>query len=401
MKQPSLYENARMTLEDSIQQTALSIQIYAENHNHWAISFSGGKDSSATLAVVLYLIESGQVKRPQSLTVIYADTGLELPPLHHTAMQILTEVQRRGYGTRIVRPKMDRRFFVYMFGRGVPPPSNWFRWCTGGLKIEPMMSALREQRDAIGEKFLSMIGVRLGESAVRDARIAIACGKDAECGQGYYQEATPESVADVMAPIIHWRVCHVWDLLQGFGPAHGLPTEPIARIYGMGTEAEETTSRTGCVQCPMPTRDTTLTRILKLPEWAYLAPLTRLRPLYDELRKPARRLRKTNPEYNADGGLVSNLNRLGPMLMEARLWGLEQVLEIQRDVNHQAILQHRPLIELINGHEEARIRELISLNTWPDKWTGEEESGSTPYDRIVGEGCTQPLLPAMDASLHE
>ena len=392
MKQPSLYENIRMTLDESIAQTALSIQVYAENHKHWVIAYSGGKDSSATLAVVLYLIETGQVKRPESLTVMYADTGLELLPLHHTAMQILAEVKRRGYAARIVRPRMDKRFFVYMFGRGVPPPSNWFRWCTGALKIEPMMTALKEQRGAIGEKFLSMIGVRLGESAVRDARIAIACGKGAECGQGYYQEATPGEVADVMAPIVHWRVCHVWDFLQGFGPDHGLPTAPIARIYGHGTEYEEENARTGCLQCPMPTRDTTLARVLKLAEWEYLSPLARLRPLYDELRKPYRRLRKTNMEYNADGEPVTNLHRLGPMTMETRLWGLEQVLEIQRDVNDQAILQGRPTVELINGAEEARIKELIGLNTWPEKWTGEELTGADEYDAILGEGVVQPLL---------
>lgn len=390
--QPSLFEGARLTLEEAIAQTALSIQVYAENHRHWSISFSGGKDSSATLAVVIHLIESGQVRRPESLTVLYADTGLELLPLQHTAMQILEKVQHMGYKAKIVRPKLDKRFFVYMFGRGVPPPSNWFRWCTGALKIEPMVAALREQREVIGEKFLSMIGVRLGESAARDARIAIACGKDAECGQGFYQEATPDSVADVMAPIIHWRVCHVWDFLQGFGPDHGLPTAPIARIYGQGTEMEEAAARTGCMECPMPSKDTTLLRVLKLPEWAYLAPLTRLRPLYEELKKPAGRLRKTQPEYNADGKLVSNPHRLGPMLMDTRLWGLEQVLEIQRDVNAEAILHGRPTIWLINGEEEKRIRELIALNTWPEKWSGEEEAGDAPFDFVLGEGCVQPLL---------
>lgn len=87
MKQPSLYENIRMTLDESIAQTALSIQVYAENHKHWVIAYSGGKDSSATLAVVLYLIETGQVKRPESLTVMYADTGLELLPLPNPPRQ--------------------------------------------------------------------------------------------------------------------------------------------------------------------------------------------------------------------------------------------------------------------------------------------------------------------------
>lgn len=390
--QPSLFEGSRLTLQDAIDYTIMSIGVYAENHDHWAVAFSGGKDSSATLAIVTYLVEAGLVKKPKSLTVLYADTGLELPPLHNTAMDILSVIKSRGYRVMIVRPKLDMRFFVYMFGRGVPPPSATFRWCTGALKITPMMDALKQLRGEIGEKFLSMIGVRIGESAARDQRIAIACGKDAECGHGYYQEATPAAVADVMAPIIHWRACHVWDLLQGFGPDHGLPTVPIAKIYGQGTEWEEENSRTGCVECNVASRDIALQRVIHQPEWEYLKSLQRLKPLYAELRKPYRRLRKTEGERNANGKLTSNLHRLGPMTMDTRLWGLDQVLEIQRDVNNQAILQHRPTIELIDGAEEARIRELIELNTWPQKWDGLELTGDMPYERILADGITQPQL---------
>jgi DNA sulfur modification protein DndC len=390
--QESLFEGARMSLQDSIDYTVMSIMAYATTHRHWTIAFSGGKDSSATLAIILFLIESGQVPKPETLTVLYADTGLELLPLHHTAMQILAEVERRGYRVRIVRPKLDKRFFVYMFGRGVPPPSNVFRWCTGALKIEPMMIALKELRETTGEKFLSMIGVRIGESAARDQRIAIACGKDAECGQGYYQETTPASVADVMAPIVHWRVCHVWDLLEGFGPDHGLPTAPIASIYGQGTELEEAAARTGCTECNLASRDIALDRILRLPEWAYLTPLKRLKPLYAELKKPYRRLRKAQAERNVRGELVNNLHRLGPMLMETRRWGLGQVLEIQDEINSAAREQNRPWISLIAPDEHARILELIEANTWPDKWTGKEDSGDAMYDRVIAEGIVQPLL---------
>ncbi len=390
--QPSLFENDRLTLQDSIDYTILSIQVYAANHRHWAISFSGGKDSSATLAIILYLIETDQIPRPETLTVLYADTGLELLPLHHTAMQILAEVERRGYRVRIVRPKLDKRFFVYMFGRGVPPPSNVFRWCTGALKIEPMMTALKELRGETGEKFLSMIGVRLGESAVRDRRIAIACGKDAECGQGYYQETTPASVADVMAPIVHWRVCHVWDLLQGFGPDHGLPTGHIASIYGQGTDLEEAQARTGCTECNLASRDIALDRILRLPEWEYLKPLKRLKPLYAELKKPSRRLRKTEPEINAEGKLVFNLHRLGPMTMKTRLWGLGQVMNIQDEINQFAEILGRPKISLIDEREFDRILDLIRANTWPDKWNGDEKTGDMLYDRVITEGVIQPVI---------
>ena len=390
--QESLFEGTRMSLQDSIEYTVLSIMAYATEHRHWAVSFSGGKDSSATLAIIIYLIESGQIPKPETLTVLYADTGLELLPLYHTAMQILAEVERRGYRVRVVHPRMDKRFFVYMFGRGVPPPSNTFRWCTGALKIEPMMTALKELRGETGEKFLSIIGVRIGESAVRDQRIAIACGKDAECGQGYYQETTPASVADVMAPIIHWRVCHVWDLLQGFGPDHGLPTSPIARIYGQGTDLEEAAARTGCAQCNLASRDIALERILRIPEWAYLQPLKRLKPLYAELRKPERRLRKAEPERNAAGNLVNNLHRLGPMLMETRKWGMEKVLGIQSEINEVATRLGRPEISLISSDEKNRILELIESNTWPDKWTGEEAKGDMPFDWVLFDGSIQPLL---------
>lgn len=390
--QPSLFEGQRYTLQESMERTALAINAYATAHNHWVVAFSGGKDSSATLAAVLYLIETKQVQAPKSLTVLYADTGLELLPLHHTAMTILDEVRRRGYKTQVVRPRIDKRFFVYMFGRGVPPPTNWFRWCTGALKIEPMMDALKQQRDELGEKFLSMIGVRLGESAVRDARIAIACGKDAECGQGYYQEATPGAVADVMAPIVHWRVCHVWDFLQGFGPDHGLPTYPIARIYGQGDDQYEAATRTGCMQCPMPSVDTTLMRVLRLPEWAYLAPIAGLRPLYAELRKAYNRIRKTEPEYDAAGRLVTNQNRLGPLTMKARRYGLRRVLEIQDAVNNAALASGRPIVSLIDEEERGRIEQLIEANTWPEKWTGDEKTGDELYPVYLKSGEMQPVM---------
>jgi len=401
MKIPSLFEADRWSLQNNIDFTVMSIMAYATKYKHWSVAFSGGKDSSATLAIIIYLIEAGLIPKPETLTILYADTGLELLPLYHSAMQILTEVEKRGYRVRIVCPVMDKRFFVYMFGRGVPPPNNQFRWCTGSLKIAPMMKALKELREETGEKFLSMIGVRIGESAARDQRISIACGKDAECGQGYYQENTPASVADVMAPIIHWRVCHIWDLLQGFGPDHGLPTEDIASIYGQGTDLEDAASRTGCVECNLASRDTALERVLRLPEWEYLSPLKKLRPLYAELRRPFRRLRKTKPEYDSMGKLVNNLNRLGPMLMETRLWGMKQVLEIQEVINRAALELNRPEISLIDIEEQSRIRELIDADTWPDKWSGEEESGDALYNQVIAEGVTQPLLSLLVERNHE
>lgn len=391
-KQDSFFDDQRMTMQESIELTTQSLQAYCSTYDHWAIAYSGGKDSTATVTLVTHLIESGRIQKPQSLTVLYADTRQELPPLHIGAMEMLAALEKRGVKTQVVLPEMDDRFFVYMFGRGVPPPNNnTLRWCTPQIKVEPMVNALKALRDEYGQKFLMLTGVRIGESAARDQRIALSCGRNgAECGQGWFQETTPDSVADTLAPLLHWRVCHVWDWLMLFAPALGFPTSIVAEVYG-GEEASELNARTGCIGCPLATKDTALDYLLTLERWQYLRPLKRLRPLYDDLRKFKYRLQKDG-ERLKDGRLSSNPNRKGPLTMDARRMGLETVLKIQDDVNSFARLSGSPEISLINDEEKARIEELIALNTWPNGWDGSEPRGDVLISQTLGEGIIQPII---------
>ena len=382
MKQPTFFDSERRTLQDSLDLTAQSLNAYGENFDHWAIAFSGGKDSSALVAAVVFLIESGRVKAPKSLTVLMSDTRMELPPLFLTAMKILSELQSRGVKTTVVMPTMDDRFFVYMFGRGVPPPSNTFRWCTAQLKIEPMMIALKNLRDTYGKKFLMLTGVRIGESAVRDARISLSCGKNnSECGQGWFQEATPESVADTLAPLLHWRLCHVWDWLTIYQSEHKFSTSFIAAVYGQD-ENLETHARTGCVGCNLASRDFALEQIIERPQWKQYAPLMELRPLYAWLKRPENRLRKDGTETRKDGSLVANPCRMGPLTFAARQTGLARIKDIQC----------RAGVNLINAEEEARILELIVAGQWPRGWDGTEPIASMPFDNVNRDGSIQPIM---------
>lgn len=344
-RNPTLFDSQRMTLEEAIEMTAQSLRAYALRYQHWVVAFSGGKDSSAVVAVVFYLIISGRIPMPKSLTVLQSDTRMELPPLWESAVQIMQEVRTKGFVAQVVTPPMDDRFFVYMLGRGVPPPSNTFRWCTGKLKIDPMLAALKELRELRGEKFLMLTGVRVGESAARDARIAVSCGKNnTECGQGWFQEAT----------------------------------QRIAMVYGQDEDLE-THARTGCVGCNLTSQDFALNQIIARAQWKHYAPLLGLRPLYAELKKPGNRLRKDGSETRKDGSLVANPCRMGPITFAARMMGLAEVKRIQEAAG----------VDLINGPEESRILELIESRTWPRGWTGDEPLGSAPFENVFPDGSRQ------------
>lgn len=406
-KQSTFFDgSARMQMTESIALTIQSLQAYGPDHEHWAIAWSGGKDSSATLTLIVYLIESGKIRRPRSLTVFYADTRMELPPLAIAAQLIMVKLRELGIAVHVVTAPMDKRFFVYILGRGVPPPNNnTLRWCTRQIKVDPMAAALEQAIDALGGSALMITGVRQGESAVRDRRIEMSCGKDgAECGQGWYQQVLPQAKGlrgriATLAPLLHWRVCHVWDWLTFYAPDAeygGFPTTTIADAYG-GEEAEEINARTGCIGCPLASEERALETVLANPDWSYLAPLRKLKPIYRELREPRHRLKKAGLERLKDGAIAKNPQRMGPLTFEARLLALDQVLAVQRECNLAALALARPAIDILNAEEESRIRELIAAETWPDGWEGDEPTADTVMETVYQNGAVQPLLFGADA----
>lgn len=373
--QPTLFDGVRLQMSESIRLTTESLAAYGALHKHWAVAFSGGKDSTALVTLVMWMIESGKVPAPESLTVLYADTRLELLPLWLSARTILDELRDRGVDVRVVMAPIARRFLPYILGRGVPPSNNGtMRWCTRQIKVDPMRAELERLRGAHPD-VLMLTGVRLGESAVRDARINLSCSKgDGECGQGWYQRDATDRGHATLAPILHWRVCHVWEWLKHWAPKPEFgdwTTELLADVYG-GDEAEELAARTGCVGCPLTDKDTALDRLLRRPMWSYLAPLKRLRPLWREARSPLVRLRQPSGEKRRDGTLSANQNRMGPLVMDERLRLLDAVLAIQAEINVAAIAQGRPLVDLLDADEVAFIRAAIASDTWPEGWTGKE-----------------------------
>jgi DNA sulfur modification protein DndC len=396
----TLFESQRTSFNEQIELTIQSLKAYGPMYKRWVIAWSGGKDSTALLTLVIYLIESKQLEAPEEIIVEFADTRMEIPPLFFSAQKIMEQLRKRGIQVHTVMAPVEERFLVYMFGRGVPPPSNTFRWCTPQIKVEPMMAKLHELYMEKKEKFLLLTGVRQGESAQRDGRIAMSCGKDgAECGQGWYQVSAPDAICDKLAPILHWRVCSVWDWLKIFAPMErhgGWHTELLADVYG-GEEAEEINARTGCMGCPLAAKDKSLAIVVKTPGYEYLRPLLRLKPLYRELRLPKWRKRKTEWQYKKDGNLQKNQNRMGPITIEGRRMATLEVMRIQSEINIEARRLGSPTVSLLNPHEIIAINVMIAANTWPNGWEGTEKNAAEPFLQRYENGTTQPdifLTPA-------
>lgn len=390
----TLWNEERLTLEHALDLTADSLNLYGAAHDHWIVAFSGGKDSTATVTAVRWLIKTGRVKAPKTFTVLLTDTRMELPPLLASALRLLDVLRDEGCDTHVVYPEMNKRFWVYMLGRGVPPPQNGnFRWCTRQMKLEAMQAVQREILAQYGRALL-LTGVRVGESAARDQRIALSCSKDgAECGQGWFQQENDAPGLDKLAPLLHWRVCNIWDWLTGqeYGVQHGYPTQFVAESYG-GDEAAEINARTGCVACPLASRDLALESVVQLPQWDHLRPLLRLRELWREMREPQYRHRK-QAERKKDGSLLSKGDRMGPLTLDARRLFLARVLAIQDEVNAGAARAGQPGMTLINPEELRRIHRLHAVRRFPDRWTGDEPRADEPYwPSHLTEGGQLPIF---------
>lgn len=373
----------RLNMLDSIRMTAETLRQYRERFANWQVSWSGGKDSTATLTMLVWMIESGMVPAPDRLVVLYADTRMELPPLYVAAQCIIADLRDRGIEVHTVMAPVEKRFLPYILGRGVPPPNNnTLRWCTRQIKVEPMKDAISQ------EGWLTITGVRIGESAARDERIVLSCSRDgAECGQGHFFQG----LTNTLAPIVHWRVCHVWEWLKHWAPQAQYGdwhTALLADAYG-GDKAEEINARTGCICCPLASKDTALDTILNMPRWRYLAPLKELRGIYAEMRSPLYRLRQPGTQRNADGSIPKNPNRMGPLTIEARMRFYAQIIDIQHRI--RAAHPYGP-VDLINQEESDYIQQCWEHNLFPNGWTGDEQSAAEMHEQHYQDGSIQKLL---------
>jgi DNA sulfur modification protein DndC len=197
-------------------------------HTKWIIAFSGGKDSSALLKIFCAALRRTPEFRGQIL-VVYCDTGVESPVLDDYVRRFFAaaeqEFQSKGLSiqTAIVCAPVRKRFFVKIVGRGYPPPTNAFRWCTKDLRIAPvaeLIATLGSDRDVV-----VAIGSRRDESEQRRRSIEAH-------GGGHWQVQTEANHKyELFLPLLNLNLETVWDAVFSLGAPESLDAHALERLY--------------------------------------------------------------------------------------------------------------------------------------------------------------------------
>lgn len=181
-------------------------RIVEESRLPVAVSYSGGKDSLATLLLVL---EAGI--RPK---LLFVDTGLDFWETKENVREVAEE-----FGLELVIESAGDSFWknLEFFG----PPAKDFRWCCKTCKLGPATRLIQRN---FPNGVLSFIGQRAYESEQR-----------ARKGRVWKNPWTPNQLG--ASPIHRWTAMHVWIYLMS-------KAARANALYSLGLE------RIGCFMCP-------------------------------------------------------------------------------------------------------------------------------------------------------
>ena len=203
-------------------------QEYSKSEFPWIIGYSGGKDSSLVVKMVFEAI-SRLRKRAIPLHIVYCDTGVEIPIIASFVKDSMRGIQQQAEDTDIpitchlARPPISDRFFVRVIGRGYPPPTNKFRWCTDKLRIRPIHEVMRKLG---GNHNVVVLGVREDESEERSRTLS----RNATQEPFYFRQSKSESRM-LFCPIVDFDVTDVWEGLHALNRPAAIDVHQLVSLY--------------------------------------------------------------------------------------------------------------------------------------------------------------------------
>lgn len=309
-------------------------QEYKKSKSSWILGFSGGKDSTALLKLV-YLALRGLRKRDKKVIVFYCDTGVEIPVVRKYVYKALKKICKEAsldkipITTKIVQPCINDRYFVNMIGKGYPPPTNKFRWCTDRLRVNPT-KLLYEHNSA--KKNIILLGIRKGESPERDKII-----QKHKTRTSYYFRHSHNSNSIIYSPMLRYNTNDVWDLLLSNHRPKSIDAKKLMRLYNWeGTDRTQIKQRRfGCWVCTVVRKDRAMEGLIK-------EGVAKLKPLLDYRNWLMQIRDNTSYRYKKRR---NGTDGLGPFTLSVRRKILDRLLETQRNVPWKLITKRE--IELI------------------------------------------------------
>jgi len=282
-----------------------------------AVTFSGGKDSTALSFALLSAFRNCKNK-PKKVWILYVNTLVDPPPLLQTAQRSLRIFENLGKTIglpivpQILTPVLKDRFWVLLIGKGYPPPSARFRWCSERLKIRPVRNFLRQIEEKYREFPLVLTGIRLKEGSNRKKNISKRLTKDK------WMKYEGLKSCSVYAPLLYLNTNEIWEYIEYNEKKWGVSMQHLKQLYSVDSN-NVNGFRTGCWVCTLIKRDQSLEKFAETkPE---LIPLIEFRKFLLEIRdnKELRdKVEKNGKRY------------LGPLNMETRKEILKRLEKIHK-----------------------------------------------------------------------
>lgn len=334
-----------MELSEKIKLITTEIQEqFIADDTPWVIGYSGGKDSTALLQLILYALwKLPKEKLNKEVHVLSNDTLVENPAVVSYIDEQLRLIENAGkrkvfshlanhfYVTKVV-PKIEDRFWINLIGKGYPAPNRWFRWCTQRMKINPTNDYILEQVSKHG-KAIVVLGSRKTESGNR-AKSLEKYSLEEISGQKFKRHTMPNSW--MYSPISDLTTEEVWQYLMQVPSFWGGDNKRLITMYRNASEntgecplvidtssSSCGNSRFGCWVCTVVTRDKSMENLIDNGE-EWMLPLLDFRDMLADLRN--------NEDARMKVGR-DNKEKLGPFLFKIRAELLDKVLEIEKLTN--------------------------------------------------------------------
>lgn len=328
--------------------------VYKHDDRPWLIGYSGGKDSSLLVMLVIEtVLRLPEYLRKKKIFIVTSDTGVENPIVKrymHSSSEKINQFSQQVHANiraDIIYPDVSQSYWSLVIGLGYPTPEPpGFRWCTERLKIMPMNRYTNRIIEENGEVIL-LLGVRKAESIARNRSIT---AREIEG-----KLLTPHSDIDgayVYNPLTEIKNERVWSYLlknNGISPWN-VDMKYLFSLYQGEDMGEEQSvigqidkdkipvtgnSRFGCWCCTIVKEDKSLQNFIDHGS-KELVPLRDFRNWLVSIRQDPKfrdNKRRNGKVYVKNNGEYG----FGPFKLEARYEILRRLLQLQRDTGFELI----------------------------------------------------------------